>query len=66
MKICPKCKSKDVKLVEYMGVECIVCNNCDFDGRNIYDQYPESKKSQKAKSGFSPYKTGGKDRTIKR
>jgi Zn ribbon nucleic-acid-binding protein len=63
MKKCPKCRSSNIKTVDYRGVKCTVCNDCGFDERNIYEQEVSEKKSQKAKGQFSPYKTGGKDRT---
>lgn len=58
-KRCPKCNSDDAKMMEYMGVKCIICNNCGFDESAQYDVFPEEKKSQKAKGSYSPYKAGG-------
>ena len=60
---CPKCNSDKAIQVDYQGIKCTVCKECGFDERDIYDQFPDNKKSQKAKGSFSPYKTGGKDRT---
>ena len=57
--ICPKCKSSNVKKVKYMDIDCIVCSDCNYDERSIYEIYPEEKKSQKAKGSYSPYKSGG-------
>ena len=65
MKSCPKCKSSNVKTIEYLGVECIVCKECGFDERKQYDVFPEEKKSQKEKGRFTPYKAGGHGRSKK-
>ena len=62
---CPKCRSEDVKTVLYRGIKCAVCNKCGFDERDVYEQYPEEKGSQKAKGSFSPYKAGGSSRARK-
>ena len=59
IKNCPKCSSNNVKIINYMGVKCIVCNNCGFDESKQYDVFPEEKKSQKAKGQYTPYKVGG-------
>ena len=65
IKNCPKCSSNNVKIINYMGVKCIVCNNCGFDESKQFEVYPEDKKSQKAKNRYTPYKTGGFRRTKK-
>lgn len=62
---CHKCKSKDIEIVDYLGVKCIVCRNCGFDETSQYEVYPEQKASQKAKAKHTPYKTGGHKRTQK-
>ena len=59
MKSCPKCKSGNVKIIDYLGVKCIVCNDCEFDESKQYDVYPEENRSQKEKGRFTPYKAGG-------
>ena len=64
-KSCPKCKSSNVKLIDYLGVKCVICKKCGFDESNKYEVYPEQKISQKAKGRFTPYKTGGHKRTKK-
>lgn len=63
MTSCPKCKSDKVKLVLYRGIKCFLCKNCGFDERDVYEQYPESRSSQKAKARYTPYKAGGPRRT---
>ena len=62
---CPKCRSKNVKIVDYLGIKCIICKDCGFDETNQYEVYPQEKVSQKEKSKFTPYKTGGHKRTAK-
>ncbi|HLC61208.1 MAG TPA: hypothetical protein VJJ52_07310 [Candidatus Nanoarchaeia archaeon] len=66
MKKCPKCNSKDVKLISYLGINVIKCNKCGFDERVVYDVYPEQKTNQKAKGKYNVYKTGGSLRTRKK
>ncbi len=66
MKKCPKCGSSDVKLVKYLGINIIKCNNCGFDESSQYDVYPEQKTSQEAKGKYNVYKTGGARRTVKK
>lgn len=63
--ICPKCKSDKIKIIDYLGVKCIVCSNCGYDETKIYGQTPEQRSSQKAKGTYSVYKAGGKSRTKK-
>ncbi|HLC66199.1 MAG TPA: hypothetical protein VJK52_01020 [Candidatus Nanoarchaeia archaeon] len=62
---CPRCKSTNIRLVEYMGKMCIVCNDCGYDERQQYEIYPEQKTSQREKERFSPYRIGGARRTAK-
>ena len=64
-KSCPKCKSDKIKIISYIGVKCIICNNCGFDESSQYEVYPEEKKSQKAKEKYSVYKAGGFSRVKK-
>ena len=66
MNKCPKCNSEDIKLLSYLGINVIKCNNCGFDERIVYDVYPEQKTSQKAKGKYSVYKTGGSRRIVKK
>jgi len=61
---CPKCNSGKVKLVDYLGIKCIVCNDCGFDETKQYEVYSE-KKSQKEKGMYTPYKAGGFGRAKK-
>lgn len=65
MEKCPKCGSSGIKIIDYMGVKCIICKDCGFDQTKDYEVYPEQKTSQKAKAGYTPYKTGGHKRTRK-
>ena len=62
---CPKCGSKDVRLYMYMGAKVLKCKKCGFDESASLDAFAEQRKSQKAKGGYSVYKTGGSRRTIK-
>ena len=65
MKICPRCKSENIKEVDYMNVKCIICNDCGYDQRETYDVFPEDRETQREKRKFSPYKAGGGKRTLK-
>ena len=60
---CPRCLSENLKEVEYLGMKCILCNDCGYDERNELDVFPEEKTSQKEKGRYNPYKTGGKNRS---
>ena len=62
MKKCPKCSSSKIKLVDYIGVKCIICSKCGYDETKQYDVYPEDKTSQKEKGRYTPYKAGGSKR----
>lgn len=62
---CPRCGSNNVKVLIYMGIKVIKCNECGFDESLIYDVYPEQKTSQKAKGRYTIYKKGGSQRTRK-
>ena len=62
---CPKCKSSNVKIIDYLGVKCIVCSKCGFDESKQYDVYPGEKKSQKEKGRYTVYKAGGFGRAKK-
>jgi len=61
--ICPKCKSENIRIVDYQGIRCVVCRDCKFDERNIYDVSYTERKAPKVKATF---KAGGHLRTIKR
>ena len=64
-KKCPRCNSNDVRIIDHMGIKCIVCSKCGYDGSKQYEVYPEDKKSQKVKGRYTPYKVGGFRRTKK-
>ena len=64
-KSCPKCNSSNVKIIDYLGVKCVKCNNCGYDESRQYDVYPEEKASQKEKGSYTPYKAGGFSRAKK-
>lgn len=56
---CPKCKSENVKLVRYRGINLRVCKTCKFDEAAEFEADLGSKTSQKAKGRYTPYRTGG-------
>ena len=62
---CPKCNSSKIKIFQYLGVKCVVCDNCGYNESQQYQVYPEEKTSQKAKGRYTPYKAGGSRRTKK-
>lgn len=66
MQRCPRCFSEDVKYVHALGKDFIYCRSCKYDEREIYDVFPEERTSQKGKRQFSPYKTGGSGRVLRK
>jgi DNA-directed RNA polymerase subunit M/transcription elongation factor TFIIS len=62
-KTCPKCGSTKIKIKEYLGNPCIVCERCTYDESDAYDITPEERTSQREKGRYSPYKTGGSKRS---
>ncbi len=66
MNKCPKCFSRDIKIANYLGVKTVKCRDCGWDETTVYEVYSQQKTSQKAKGRYSPYKTGGKQRTRKK
>jgi hypothetical protein len=62
---CPKCDSDNVESIDYMGVECVICHDCGYDGREQYDIAPDEGQ-RPAKDRWTPYKIGGHARTQKR
>ena len=65
-KNCPECGSEQTKDIQYFKLKCIMCDNCGYDERCVYEVDPTQKTSQKAKARHSPYKAGGKGRTRKK
>ncbi len=63
---CPKCGSVEIKVVKYIGSNCIICLKCKYDETSELDMTPEYRSSQKAKGQYSVYKTGGGKRAVKR
>jgi len=64
-KKCPKCKSENIKLVSYLSIKAVKCNDCDFDETKDYEIFPEQRETQREKTKFTPYKKGGIARTRK-
>ena len=64
-KRCPRCGSKDVKVVDYLGAKVLVCNKCGYDERVGLEVFPEQRETQREKRRFSPYKAGGRGRAEK-
>jgi hypothetical protein len=60
---CPKCKSNNIQLEDYMGSECIICNDCKYNQIDELNITSENKTSQREKGRYTPYKTGGAKRT---
>ena len=60
---CPKCGSKNIKIVDYMGAKVLVCKKCGYDERDSLSIVPEQRTSQREKTRHSPYRTGGGKRT---
>ncbi|MFH0977700.1 MAG: hypothetical protein V1837_00215 [Candidatus Woesearchaeota archaeon] len=61
---CPQCLGDNTKFVQYMGINCLVCNDCGYSEIENLEVYPEDRGSQKAKARYSSYKAGGPRRTV--
>ena len=59
MKRCPRCNSKQVKVIDNeMGF--IKCQKCGFSELDEYGLVSEAERNtQREKANFNPYKTGG-------
>ena len=67
MSICPKCKSNNIEYETIDGSKFLICNDCGYDeSEYLLEVYPDEKSSQKAKSRYSPYKSGGSRRAVKK
>jgi Zn ribbon nucleic-acid-binding protein len=64
-KKCPKCKSDNTKLIDYLGTKTLKCGDCGFDESKELDVFPEQRETQREKGRYTPYKSGGKARTRK-
>lgn len=53
---CPRCKSTNVKIINYLGTTALFCKQCNYDERNEFDESLQQKTSQKAKAGYAKYK----------
>ena len=62
---CPQCKSENTEMYTFMGARVVRCKDCKFDEGDDLELYPEDRGSQKAKSGYSPYQSGGGRRSVK-
>jgi len=51
--------------MEYLGSKVLVCQDCRFNESEILDEFSSSRKSQREKGRYSPYKAGGKGRSRK-
>ena len=62
-KRCPKCKSL-VQVEDKLSF--IECQKCGYDELDDVDNvFPMQKTSQREKAQYSPYKTGGSERSIR-
>jgi len=65
MKRCPKCNSKDVEIVDKeMGF--IKCKKCGFNELEEFEGIGEERNTQREKTRYNPYKTGGRGRGRKK
>lgn len=65
-RICPRCGSENTKIVNYMGVDCLICLQCGYDEREVYNVYPDQKPTELGRGKFTPYKQGGHNRILKK
>ncbi|MBI2572853.1 hypothetical protein HYV86_03260 [Candidatus Woesearchaeota archaeon] len=62
-RLCPKCGSPQVEVYD---VGFLRCRQCGYDELEPEPLGYDPRKNQKAKTEFTPYKTGGAKRTIKK
>ncbi len=63
-RLCPKCGSPNVQVYEDVGF--LRCKSCGYDELER-DPLPNGmRNSQREKEKFSPYKTGGAQRSMKK
>jgi len=63
-KKCPKCDSTNIEVTEHNDLDFIKCKHCGFDEK-MYEVTPSQRETQREKTRYSPYKTGGGKRTRK-
>ncbi len=61
-RFCPRCKSQNVELGDYLGVRCVKCRDCGYDECQQYEVYPE----EHGRNWTARYKTGGPRRTMRK
>ena len=61
---CPKCGSDQIEI--YDDLALIKCKKCGYDELGSEPLPYDVRKSQREKTKYSPYKTGGKSRTRKK
>ncbi|MBR9683074.1 hypothetical protein GOV03_00865 [Candidatus Woesearchaeota archaeon] len=62
---CPKCGSKNVEIIDdEMGF--IKCKACGFNELTGYENLGEERNTQREKTKYNPYKTGGSARGRKK
>ena len=59
MKKCKKCGSSKIKVVDFMGSKIYYCTECGYDERDELNIVSEERNTQREKTRYSPYKTGG-------
>lgn len=64
-KSCPKCKSADIEITGDSTLSFIVCKSCGYD-ESLYEVTAGQRSTQREKGKYTPYKTGGAQRTSKK
>lgn len=64
-KKCPKCGSVEVEVITHNELEFIKCKKCGYD-EALYEVTPGQRATQREKTRYTPYKTGGGKRVQKK
>lgn len=54
---CPKCGSKRVAFVNYMGAKALMCGNCGYDETDVLAITPGSRNTQREKRSYNPFRS---------
>jgi len=54
---CPKCGSKRVTFVSYMGAKALLCGSCGYDETDVLSITPNQRNTQREKRSYNPFRS---------